>query len=213
MVGWMLRILRSRKLAKGGDRNVLMEGTTPMWAIFFFLIIFILDDSPLFFIHIFFFSSYLFDRDLSNSSMNIFFFLSIFKDDVMHVIVKIRVPLLRVKSDYQLMGKVGQELVRGRGQLNGNFCKYIHSCKKEIEIVTLGRVLIEYITLVVICSWCGWWFHCRIEENQRAGRVDCSSSEEQIKRHEAECFSSGDGRRGAGEVDSQQWWVLCKLNR
>lgn len=70
----------------------------------------------------------------------------------MHVIVKIRVPLLRVKSDYQLMGKVGQELVRGRGQLNGNFCKYIHSCKKEIEIVTLGRVLIEYITLVVICS-------------------------------------------------------------
>lgn len=49
-----------------------------------------------------------------------------FKDDVMHVIVKIRVPLLRVKSDYQLMGKVGQELVRGRGQFNGNFCKYIH---------------------------------------------------------------------------------------
>lgn len=53
-----------------------------------------------------------------------YFFSSIFKDDVMHVIVKIRVPLLRVKSDYQLMGKVGQELVRGRGQFNGNFCEY-----------------------------------------------------------------------------------------
>lgn len=43
---------------------------------------------------------------------------------MIHVIVKIRVPLLRVKSDYQLMGKVGQELVRGRGQFNGNFCEY-----------------------------------------------------------------------------------------
>lgn len=47
-----------------------------------------------------------------------------FKDDVMHVIMKIRVPLLRVKSDYQLTGKVGEELVRGNGKFNGNFSKY-----------------------------------------------------------------------------------------
>ncbi|XP_076172806.1 uncharacterized protein LOC143149375 [Ptiloglossa arizonensis] len=42
-------------------------------------------------------------------------------DDVMHVIMKIRVPLLRIKADYQLTGKVGKELVSGNGQLSGNF--------------------------------------------------------------------------------------------
>lgn len=43
----------------------------------------------------------------------------------MHVIMKIRIPLLRVKSDYHLLGKVGQELVRGNGQLNGNFSECV----------------------------------------------------------------------------------------
>lgn len=72
-----------------------------------------------------FFFYYYFPLVISATSSIIhIFFSSIFKDDVMHVIVKIRVPLLRVKSDYQLMGKVGQELVRGRGQFNGNFCEY-----------------------------------------------------------------------------------------
>nr|XP_003699598.1 PREDICTED: uncharacterized protein LOC100875397 [Megachile rotundata] len=42
-------------------------------------------------------------------------------DDVMHVILKIRVPQLHIKADYQLTGKVGKELVRGNGKLNGNF--------------------------------------------------------------------------------------------
>ncbi|XP_017797370.1 PREDICTED: uncharacterized protein LOC108578528 [Habropoda laboriosa] len=46
-------------------------------------------------------------------------------DDVMHVIMKIRVPLLRVKSDYQLTGKVGKELVTGNGQLIGNFTELV----------------------------------------------------------------------------------------
>lgn len=43
----------------------------------------------------------------------------------MHVILKIRVPELRIKSDYQLNGKVGKELVRGTGKLSGNFSKKI----------------------------------------------------------------------------------------
>lgn len=43
----------------------------------------------------------------------------------MHVILKIHVPLLRIKSDYQLMGKVGKELVRGSGRLDGTFSKEI----------------------------------------------------------------------------------------
>ncbi|KAK2576589.1 hypothetical protein KPH14_005259 [Odynerus spinipes] len=42
-------------------------------------------------------------------------------DDVMHVIMRIRVPLLRVKSEYMLTGKVGDEVLRGNGLLVGNF--------------------------------------------------------------------------------------------
>ncbi|XP_076477366.1 uncharacterized protein LOC117158892 isoform X2 [Bombus vancouverensis nearcticus] len=61
-------------------------------------------------------------------------------DDVMHVIMKIRIPLLRVKSDYHLMGKVGQELVRGNGQLNGNFsecvlCVKFIGCGKKVLVL------------------------------------------------------------------------------
>lgn len=41
----------------------------------------------------------------------------------MHVILKIHVPLLRIKSNYQLIGKVGKELVSGNGKLNGTFGK------------------------------------------------------------------------------------------
>ncbi|CAD1479210.1 unnamed protein product, partial [Heterotrigona itama] len=54
-------------------------------------------------------------------------------DDVMHVIMKIRIPLLRVKSDYYLMGKVGKELVRGNGKLNGNFTDVVSDFTIELK--------------------------------------------------------------------------------
>lgn len=46
-----------------------------------------------------------------------------FQDDVMHVILRIRVPLLRVRSQYSLIGKAGKEVLRGNGLLAGNFSK------------------------------------------------------------------------------------------
>ncbi|XP_053972518.1 uncharacterized protein LOC128873176 [Hylaeus volcanicus] len=54
-------------------------------------------------------------------------------DDVMHVIIKIRVPLLRIKSDYQLTGKVGKELVRGTGKLNGTFTELVGDFTVELK--------------------------------------------------------------------------------
>ncbi|XP_015436040.1 PREDICTED: uncharacterized protein LOC107191492 [Dufourea novaeangliae] len=54
-------------------------------------------------------------------------------DDVMHVILKIRVPSLRIKSDYQLTGKVGKELVRGNGRLNGNFTELVGDFTIELK--------------------------------------------------------------------------------
>ena len=61
--------------------------------------------------------------------------------------MKIRIPLLRVKSDYHLMGKVGQELVRGNGQLNGNFSE----CALCVKFIGCGKkvlVLDRYFLLV-----------------------------------------------------------------
>lgn len=43
----------------------------------------------------------------------------------MHVILRIRVPLLRVKSQYTLMGKVGKQILHGNGLLVGNFSEKI----------------------------------------------------------------------------------------
>ncbi|XP_076763352.1 uncharacterized protein LOC143430811 [Xylocopa sonorina] len=63
-------------------------------------------------------------------------------DDVMHVIMKIRVPLLRVKSDYQLMGKVGQELVRGNGRFNGTFTEVVGDFTIELKNVKGQDMLI-----------------------------------------------------------------------
>ncbi|XP_017875750.2 uncharacterized protein LOC108622401 [Ceratina calcarata] len=63
-------------------------------------------------------------------------------DDVMHVIMKIKVPLLRVKSDYQLTGKVGQELVRGNGKLSGNFTELIGDFTVELKKVKNQDMLI-----------------------------------------------------------------------
>ncbi|XP_076237878.1 uncharacterized protein LOC143181383 [Calliopsis andreniformis] len=63
-------------------------------------------------------------------------------DDVMHVILKIRVPMLRIKSDYQLMGKVGKELVRGNGKLNGNFSDVLADFTIELKKLKDQGILI-----------------------------------------------------------------------
>lgn len=49
----------------------------------------------------------------------------------MHVILRIRVPLLRVRSQYTLMGKVGNEPLRGNGLLAGNFSKKTARVSRE----------------------------------------------------------------------------------
>lgn len=64
--------------------------------------------------------------------------------------MKIRIPLLRVKSDYHLMGKVGQELVRGNGQLNGNFsecalCVKFIGCGKKVLVLDCYFLLVRNI--------------------------------------------------------------------
>ncbi|XP_076683076.1 uncharacterized protein LOC143376505 [Andrena cerasifolii] len=63
-------------------------------------------------------------------------------DDVMHVILKIRVPLLRIKADYQLMGKVGKELVRGSGRLDGTFSELLGDFTIELKKMKDQDVLI-----------------------------------------------------------------------
>lgn len=41
----------------------------------------------------------------------------------MHVIMKIRVPVLRIDAGYVLMGTVGKQMLRGNGLLSANFSK------------------------------------------------------------------------------------------
>ncbi|KAL2747542.1 Circadian clock-controlled protein [Vespula maculifrons] len=55
------------------------------------------------------------------------------EDDVMHVIMRIRVPLLRVKSEYMLTGKVGEEILRGNGLLAGNFTELLGDFTVELK--------------------------------------------------------------------------------
>ena len=43
----------------------------------------------------------------------------------MHVVVRVRVPVLGVRASYGLLGKVGKEPVRGNGLLAGNFSKKV----------------------------------------------------------------------------------------
>ncbi|EZA49854.1 hypothetical protein DMN91_006494 [Ooceraea biroi] len=57
------------------------------------------------------------------------------EDDVMHVILKIRVPLLRVRSQYTLTGKVGNEVLRGNGLLVGNFTDVVGHFALELKKV------------------------------------------------------------------------------
>lgn len=67
----------------------------------------------------------------------------------MHVILRIRVPLLRVKSQYTLTGKVGKEMLHGDGLLAGNFSKKILAfCKMllRLRLKTQRRKL--YVSIV-----------------------------------------------------------------
>ena len=56
-------------------------------------------------------------------SLNDICFHSLLKDDVMHVILRVQVPVLHVKANYALVGKVGSQIVRGNGLFSGNFSK------------------------------------------------------------------------------------------
>ncbi|KAL6428595.1 hypothetical protein ACFW04_007904 [Cataglyphis niger] len=55
------------------------------------------------------------------------------KDDVMLVILRIRVPLLRVKSQYTLTGKIGKEMLRGNGLFTGNFTDVVGDFTLELK--------------------------------------------------------------------------------
>ncbi|XP_029680019.1 uncharacterized protein LOC115245713, partial [Formica exsecta] len=53
--------------------------------------------------------------------------------DVMVVILRIRVPLLRVKSQYTLTGKVGKEMLHGNGLFSGNFTDVVGDFTLELK--------------------------------------------------------------------------------
>ncbi|XP_019696681.1 uncharacterized protein LOC105182682 [Harpegnathos saltator] len=61
--------------------------------------------------------------------------------DVMHVILRIRVPLLRVRSQYTLVGKVGKEVLRGNGLFAGNFTDLTSDFTLELKRVN-GELMI-----------------------------------------------------------------------
>ncbi|XP_032681272.1 uncharacterized protein LOC116848844 isoform X2 [Odontomachus brunneus] len=63
------------------------------------------------------------------------------EDDVMHVILRIRVPLLRVRSQYTLAGKAGKEMLRGSGLLAGNFTDLAGDFMLELKRVN-GELMI-----------------------------------------------------------------------
>ncbi|XP_028981778.1 uncharacterized protein LOC114841077 [Diachasma alloeum] len=54
-------------------------------------------------------------------------------DDIMHLVVKIRVPSMRVKAGYVLMGKVGEQVLRGDGRLDGNFTELVGDFTVELK--------------------------------------------------------------------------------
>ncbi|KYM94237.1 hypothetical protein ALC62_15145 [Cyphomyrmex costatus] len=65
------------------------------------------------------------------------------EDDVMHVILRIRVPLLRVKSQYTLMGKVGKEILHGNGLLAGNFTDVVGDFTLELKKVNEELIIVR----------------------------------------------------------------------
>ncbi|XP_071555945.1 uncharacterized protein [Temnothorax nylanderi] len=65
------------------------------------------------------------------------------EDDLMHVILRIRVPLLRVKSQYTLLGKVGNEMLHGNGLLVGNFTDVVGDFTLELKKINEELVIVR----------------------------------------------------------------------
>ncbi|XP_011050529.1 PREDICTED: uncharacterized protein LOC105143750 [Acromyrmex echinatior] len=65
------------------------------------------------------------------------------EDNVMHVILRIRVPLLRVKSQYTLMGKVGKEMLHGNGLFVGNFTDVVGDFTLELKKVNEDLIIVR----------------------------------------------------------------------
>ncbi|KYM82026.1 hypothetical protein ALC53_07510, partial [Atta colombica] len=64
-------------------------------------------------------------------------------DNVMHVVLRIRVPLLRVKSQYTLMGKVGKEMLHGNGLLVENFTDVVGDFTLELKKVNEELIIVR----------------------------------------------------------------------
>ncbi|XP_066598596.1 uncharacterized protein [Prorops nasuta] len=65
------------------------------------------------------------------------------EDDIMHVILRVKVPTLLVKSQYELTGKVGREVLRGNGKLFGNFTELIGDFTIELGKVDQDQMVVR----------------------------------------------------------------------
>lgn len=65
------------------------------------------------------------------------------EENLMHVVVRVRVPMLSVKSGYALIGKVGEELVRGNGLLAGNFTNVTGDFTVELKRVDNRTMIVR----------------------------------------------------------------------
>ncbi|XP_072764804.1 uncharacterized protein [Anoplolepis gracilipes] len=65
------------------------------------------------------------------------------EDDVMHVSLRIRVPMLRIKSQYTLTGKVGKEMLRGNGLLTGNFTDVVGDFTLELKKINEQLMIVR----------------------------------------------------------------------
>ncbi|XP_011309525.1 uncharacterized protein [Fopius arisanus] len=65
------------------------------------------------------------------------------EDDIIHLVVKIRVPSMRVKAGYVLMGKVEEQVLRGDGRLDGNFTELIGDFTVELKKTGDNRMIVR----------------------------------------------------------------------
>ncbi|XP_034934997.1 putative uncharacterized protein DDB_G0282499 [Chelonus insularis] len=65
------------------------------------------------------------------------------EDDIVHVVAKIRVPLLKVKADYNLMGTVEKTILRGNGQFNGEFTELIGYFTVELRKIGDSSLMVR----------------------------------------------------------------------
>ncbi|XP_046743401.1 uncharacterized protein LOC124409671 [Diprion similis] len=74
------------------------------------------------------------------------------EDDIMHVIIGIRVPLLEVKADYHLTGKVGSDVLRGNGLLTGSFNDLIGNFTLELRKVGKSTMVVRAARARLVAS-------------------------------------------------------------